>query len=86
MLEIRANRALRDAHVAYARGHPELLIGGGLRPAPGADFCGALWIVEAESRAEVVTLIEADPFYRPEHRRYEIFVWGKILEDQEVVL
>lgn len=30
MLDVRARRDLRDAHVAYANAHAELLIGSGL--------------------------------------------------------
>ena len=86
MLEVRKRQDLRDAHVAYARSHPELIIGGGLKPEPDKDFCGALWVVEAPSRADVARLVAEDPFYFPEHRAFEIFVWGKILEDQTAVL
>lgn len=86
MLEIRANRERRDAHVAFPKAHPELLIGGGLKPDVGDEFCGALWIVEAESRADVEALIRADPFYVKDLRNFEIYTWGKILEDQSVTL
>ncbi|KAG1668230.1 hypothetical protein GQR58_018014 [Nymphon striatum] len=86
MLEIRATKELRDAHVAFAKAHPELLIGGGLKPDIEGDFCGALWIVEAESKAQVEQLIAKDPFYFPEHRQYEVYTWGKLLEDQTAVL
>ncbi|MEM9733246.1 MAG: YciI family protein [Pseudomonadota bacterium] len=86
MLAIRARKDLRDAHVAYAQAHPELLIGGGLKPTPGDDFCGALWVVEAEDKDDVVSLIENDPFYVSEYRKYEIYTWGKLLEDQVATL
>ncbi|WP_343562952.1 YciI family protein [Kiloniella sp. b19] len=86
MLEIRADQDRRDAHVAYAKAHPELLIGGGLKPEQDEDFCGALWIVEAPGRQDVVNLITADPFYVPKYRSYEIFTWGKIMEDRTVTL
>ncbi len=86
MLDIRANKELRDQHVAYAKEHPELLIGGGLKPEPESEFCGAMWIVEAENRAEVESLILADPFYVTAHRSFEIFTWGKIMEDKTVTL
>jgi len=85
MLNIRADKSKRDAHVAYVKDHPELLIGGGLKPDTDQDFCGALWIVEAD-RADVIALIENDPFYVPEYRDYKIYAWGKILEDQMAVL
>lgn len=86
MLEVRADRKRRDAHVRYAKEHPELLIGGGLKPETDEPFCGALWVVEADQRDQVIELIENDPFYFPEYRRFEIFAWGKILEDQVVTL
>jgi len=86
MLHIRADQTRRDAHVAYAKAHPELLIGGGLKPDIDEDFCGALWVVEAETRADVEALVRADPFFVEEHRTFEIFTWGKILEDRTAVL
>ena len=86
MLDIRAKKDLRDAHVAYAKEHPELLIGGGLKPSENEPFCGAMWIVETNTRDEVEKLIENDPFYYPDYRSYEIYTWGKILEDQSAVL
>lgn len=86
MLNVRADRVRRDAHVAYAKSHPELLIGGGLKDDPSGDFCGALWIVEADTKEDVKALVLRDPFYVPEYRRYQIFTWGKILEDVAVTL
>ncbi len=86
MLDVRKDQVLRDAHVAYARAHPELLIGGGLKPNPDGEFCGALWVVEAERESDVVDLVTNDPFYVAEHRSMEIFTWGKLLEDQTAIL
>ena len=86
MLDIRARQDLRDAHVAYAKKHPKLLIGGGLKPEPDANFCGALWVIEANSKTEVKQLVLEDPFYFPKYRTFEIFTWGKLLEDQTVLL
>ncbi len=86
MLSIRARQDLRDTHVAFAKEHPELLIGGGLKPDTDQPFCGALWIVEADTKAAVETLIQKDPFYVPAHRTFEIFTWGKLLEDQTATL
>ena len=86
MLDVRARKDLRDAHVAYARAHDKLLIGGGLRPEAGEPFCGALWVVELDTKAQVEKLITEDPFYFPEYRKFEIFTWGKILEDQTAIL
>ena len=86
MLNIRARKDLRDAHVAYAKEHPELLIGGGLKPDPEKPFCGALWVVELDTREQVENLVIHDPFFVPEFRSYEIFTWGKLLEDQMATL
>ncbi|MEP4980949.1 YciI family protein [Ascidiaceihabitans sp.] len=86
MLAVRASQELRDAHVAYAKKHPELLIGGGLKPNPDEEFCGALWVVEAAEKSEVEELVANDPFYFPAHRTFEIFTWGKLLEDQTATL
>ena len=83
MLDIRTRKDLRDAHVAYAKAHPELLIGGGLKPEDGQPFCGA---VELDEKAQVEKLVAEDPFYFPEYRKYEIFTWGKILEDRTAIL
>lgn len=68
------------------RAHPELRIGSGLKPDIDADFTGALWIVEAEDKTSVEQLIKADPFYFPDYRSYQIYTWGKLLEDQTAVL
>ena len=86
MLEIRARKDLRDAHVTYVKAHPELLIGGGLKSSPEAPYCGAVWVVELETKAQVEQLIADDPFYFREFRSYRILTWGKILEDQSVIL
>jgi hypothetical protein len=86
MLQIRARKDLRDTHVAYARAHAELRVGGGLKSDPDLPFCGALWVVELDRKAQVEDLIQRDPFYFPQYRTYEIFTWGKILEDQTAVL
>jgi uncharacterized protein YciI len=86
MLNIRAQQHLRDAHVAYVKDHPELLIGGGLKPDSDADFCGALWVVETNDKSTVEDLVLNDPFYHAEFRTYKIFTWGKILEAQVAIL
>jgi uncharacterized protein YciI len=68
-----------EAHFAYlARHRDRVLIGGGLRPAPGECYCGGLWVIEAEGREEAVALCENDPFFREGLRRsYSLYVWGK---------
>lgn len=86
MLDVRQDQSRRDAHVAYVKAHPELLIGGGLKPAPDQEFCGAMWVVEADTKGAVDELVLNDPFYVADYRSYSIFTWGKILEDQSATL
>lgn len=86
--EMSAVRAANvDAHLAYLEANRErILIAGGLRPQPNGTYVGALWVIEAESRDEVVALIEDDPYYRYQYRRYRIFAWGKAFAERPVVL
>ena len=85
MLEVRRRHGAE--HLAYldANRH-KILIGGGLRPAPGEPFVGGLWVLEVADRAEAVCLIESDPYYRPELRKYRVLAWGKALGDRPVTL
>ena len=61
-------------------------IGRGLRPGPGEPFVGGLWVLEVADRAEAVRLIENDPYYHPEYRKYRVLAWGKAFEDRSVTL
>lgn len=72
MTKIRADKARRNAHIAYVRAHPELQIGGTLALRPQQDFPGAIWTVEAATCAEVERLVIRDPYYIPSLRRYQI--------------
>ena len=73
----------RTSLIAANKG--KILIAGGLRPAPGETFIGGLWVLEIANRDEAVALIENDPYYQPEHRKYRVLAWGKAL-DGPVVL
>ncbi|MDD1780145.1 YciI family protein [Enterovibrio sp. ZSDZ35] len=76
----------QDRHFAYLdKHHSEILIGGGLRNAPGAEFVGSLWILEVDSFERAEELVQNDPYYVPELREYEVLVWGKA-GDRKVVL
>ncbi|PCJ06113.1 MAG: hypothetical protein COB16_14200 [Rhodobacteraceae bacterium] len=77
MTKIRADKLRRNAHIAYVRGHPELQIGGPLSLSPQQDFPGAIWTVEAETRADVEKLVVKDPYYIPSLRSYSIHSQGK---------
>ena len=85
MLDVR--KQFGQQHLAYLETHKDkILIGGGLRPAPGEAFVGGLWVLEVANRDEAVRLIENDPYYRAEFRTYRLFTWGKALEDRSVTL
>jgi len=74
---VRQNHA--QAHFDYLAAHAErIVIGGGLRPEPGAWWEGGLWVLEVETREEAVRLVEADPYFKLGLRRgYRLAIWGK---------
>jgi uncharacterized protein len=76
-LQVRTQHA--EAHFAYLAAHRDkILIGVGLRPAPGEGYCGGLRVLEVESRAEAVALCEDDLFFQEGFRQsYRLYVWGK---------
>ncbi|MGR3623631.1 YciI family protein [Pseudophaeobacter sp.] len=82
MARIRGDKARRDAHIAFVRSRPELQIGGSLAMRPMQDFPGAIWNVEAESRADVERLIISDPYYVASLRRYKIISWSAKVANQ----
>ena len=84
MLAIRRER--EPLHLEYLRAHgDEILLAGGLREAPGATFVGGLWVLEVASKERAIELIEADPYFVAEHRKYRLLVWGRALERQVVL-
>jgi uncharacterized protein len=67
------------AHFAYlSANRDQIVLAGGLRPAPDEWYCGGLWILEVASRADAVRLIEEDPYFRLGLRKgYRLLVWSK---------
>ena len=63
MSRIRGDKNRRTAHIAFVRARSELQIGGPLAMAPMQDFPGAIWTVQAETRADVERLILSDPYW-----------------------
>ncbi|RDE09623.1 YciI family protein [Pelagibacterium lacus] len=52
-----------EAHQAYLRRYKgRIVLAGAMRPEPGGQPVGGLWIFEAETRAEVEAIIAEDPF------------------------
>jgi uncharacterized protein YciI len=80
-------RAHEPAHIDFLRKHAEeILIGGGLREAPGGPYAGGLWVFEVASRERAVELIEADPYFVAVRRPYRLLVWGKATPERQAVL
>ena len=85
MQAVRATHAA--AHLDYLDAHAqEIVLGGGLREAPGDAFVGGLWVLEVDSRERAVALVEDDPSYDHGARRYRLLVWGKAFPGRKVVL
>ena len=82
MSRIRGDKNRRTAHIAFVRARSELQIGGPLAMAPMQDFPGAIWTVQAETRADVERLILSDPYYVASLRRYKISAWGDAVVGQ----
>jgi hypothetical protein len=72
------------AHIAWlAERRDRVLVAGSLRTAPGTPPVGGLWILEADSRAEVEAIYATDPFWTEGLReRVEIHVWSKALPER----
>lgn len=75
-------------HFAYLARHAgKIRIGGGLRGGPDEWYCGGLWVLEVESRAEAEQLCENDPYFKLGLRKaYRLAVWGKAPCYSDVVL
>lgn len=81
----------QHAHEYYfdylARHTSKIRVGGGLRSGPGEWYCGGLWVLEVESRAEAERLCEGDPYFKLGLRKgYRLAVWGKAPCYSDVVL
>jgi uncharacterized protein YciI len=74
------------AHVEWLRERKSVvLVPGAIRKEPDAPPVGGLWIVQAESKAEVEELFRTDPFWVNGLREgYEILYWNKAFPDQKV--
>lgn len=69
---------LTRAHFEYLAAHSDRITSaGGLRPPEGGAFCGTLWVIEAETAASAIELVENDPYclagLRPDRR---VFFWN----------
>ena len=76
-----------QAHVDWLAQHRDvILVGGSLRRQPGENPVGGLWLVEANSKAQIEQLFESDPFWTHGLREgYEILLWSKALPEKVLV-
>lgn len=76
------------AHIAWLDQHKEcILVGGSLRHQPGDAALGGLWIVDAESKAEIEELILTDPFWINGLRAsVEILYWSKAFPERQSLI
>lgn len=64
-----------------------VLVGGSLRREPNDNPIGGLWVVDAESKEAVQSLIESDPFWKKGLRiDVEILHWSKAFEERKVLV
>lgn len=63
----------------------KVLVPGSLRPDVDGPSLGGLWIIEANSKAEVEQVYQTDPFFANGLRqKVEVFFWKKAFEDRKV--
>jgi len=77
---------LFQSHVQWLDANRDkVLVPGAVRQVTDDKGLGGMWIVEAESAAEIEALFQGDPFWANGLReRYEIFRWVKAFPDRKV--
>ena len=79
---------LLDAHFAWLDANKDrVLLAGSVRTDVGGDSLGGLWIIEAESKADVESVYQGDPFFANGLRsKVEIFHYVKANADRPVTI
>jgi hypothetical protein len=57
-----------------------------LRQEHGGAHVGGLWVFEVETKERAVALIEQDPYFRINPRKYRLLAWGKALPGHRVLM
>lgn len=84
---VAVREAHEPAHLTYLeRYREEIRMAGGLRNQHGGPYVGGLWVFEVVSRERAVELIEQDPYYRANPRKYRLLAWGKALPQYDVLM
>lgn len=77
----------KQQHVDYVRENKtEIMIGGGFKENQEGIFVGGMWILDVASRERAIELVENDPYFNNKYRNYRLLLWGKVLEDENVLL
>jgi uncharacterized protein len=81
-----ARREFLAAHLEWLEQHKDMiLVAGSIRTDPGEDPVGGLWVVDAEDRKTIETLLLTDPFWVQGLRQScEIMYWSKAFPDRKV--
>lgn len=84
--EIRASKL--QAHIDWLEKNKKFIpVGGSLRQELGETPKGGLWIVNADSKDQIDTLIKTDPFFIAGLRQsYEILHWSKANAERMVLI
>lgn len=77
-----------QAHVDWIDQHKlTVLVAGSLREEPQDVPRGGLWVVEAESKADVFEMMKSDPFYTCGLRQsIEVLHWSKALPNHKALV
>lgn len=78
-----ARRRLMPEHLAFLEArHPAIQAAGPLREAESGEGAGGLWLVQADSLAEVRRLYESDPFWPTGLRRsVRVLEWSQVFAE-----
>jgi uncharacterized protein YciI len=84
---IPVREAHEQAHLSFLEANrTEIPMAGGLRNEHGGPYVGGLWVLEVQSRQRAVQLIESDPFFIVNPRKYRLLAWGKALPQYQVTM
>ncbi len=84
--QLRADH-LRE-HIDWLERHKDVIpVGGSLRHEPSQTPKGGLWIAQADSKQQLETLLQTDPFFLAGLRQsYEILHWSKANSERLVLI
>lgn len=85
MVPVRA--AHEPAHLVFLEtNREEIPMAGGLRDEHGGPYVGGLWVFEVATKERAIELIESDPYFKANPRKYRLLAWGKALPQFKVLM